>query len=109
MPDIYQDKPFRIGAIKVEPEKLSELEEKLRYFQFDGKPVRALRYNPDFLPQYREKLIESTIFIKHLPKDLSAKELHEKITSLLNDAQVKSLKISLDPQHNSREYGFVTF
>ena len=50
VPDLYQEKPFRIGAIKVEPEKISELEEKLRYFKFEGHPVRALRYNPDFLP-----------------------------------------------------------
>ena len=50
VPDLYQEKPFRIGAIKVEPEKLAELEEKLRYFKLDGKPVRALKYNPDFLP-----------------------------------------------------------
>ena len=97
-----------MAAIKVqEPDKMLELQEKLRYFEVDGKPVRALKYDPSLLAANRDKLSEKTIFIKKLPKELSAKELHSKLEEKYG--KIKSLKISLNKDYQSREYGFVTF
>ena len=79
VPDLLGEKYFRMAAIKVEPDKMMELQEKLRYFQIDGKPVRALKYDPDFQAANREKLKENTVFVKSLPKDLTSKELHDKL------------------------------
>jgi polyadenylate-binding protein len=41
-----------------------------------------------------------------LPKDLTAKQLHEEFSKF---GEIKSLKISLNPDHTSRRYGFVCF
>ena len=57
-----------MATIKVpELDKIKELEESLRYFEIDGKEVRTLRYDNRILAVNREKLKDSSIFIKNIP------------------------------------------
>lgn len=69
--------------------------------------MRALKYDPSLLAANREKLFEKTIFIKKLPREMQAKDLHEKLEEKYG--KIKSLKVSLNKDYVSREYGFVTF
>jgi len=52
--------------------KLDQCAEKLRYFDLDGKPCRALKFDRDILGVNRQKLIENQVFVRKLPEDLKA-------------------------------------
>jgi len=77
----------------------------MRYFEIDGKPCRALPFDRSLLGSNKEKLFDQSIFVK-LPKDILHRDL-EKIFS--EYGQIKSLKVSLNPDYSSRGYGFICF
>lgn len=73
-----------MATIKVpEPEKIKELAESLRYFEIDGKEVRALRYDPQLLGVNREKLKDSSIFVKNIPKDVKIAGFHNAVEDFM--------------------------
>jgi RNA recognition motif-containing protein len=77
----------------------------MRYFEIDGKPCRALPFDRSLLGSNKEKLFDQSVFVK-LPKDV----LHKDLEKLFAECgQIKSLKVSLNPDYSSRGYGFVCF
>jgi hypothetical protein len=66
-------KPFANAMVRInDTSKLDSCAEKLRYFEIDGKPCRALKFDRDLLGANRQKLIENSVFIRKLPEDLKA-------------------------------------
>jgi len=79
--------------------------EKMRYFEIDGKPCRALPFDRSLLGSNKEKLLDQSVFVK-LPKDI----LHRDLDKIFSEyGQIKSLKVSLNPDYTSRGYGFICF
>jgi RNA recognition motif-containing protein len=78
----------------------------MRYFDIDGKPCRGLQFDKALLGNNREKLITHNVFVRCIPKDIKHKEVEEKFEAV---GKIKSLKISLNPDHSSRGYGFICF
>lgn len=78
----------------------------MRYFEIDGKPCRALPFDKDLLGSNKNKLADHNVFIRKIPEEIKAPELEEKFKRY---GDIKSLKISLNPDHSSRQYGFVCF
>ena len=108
-PQIKRDitKPFYSAMVKInDPEKFKRACEKMRYFDIDGKPCRALPFDKDLLGSNKEKIKDHNVFVSKIPAEIKASELEEKFA---NYGEVKSLKISLNPDHTSRQYGFVCF
>jgi len=55
---------------------------------------------------------QCSIFVRKIPKDIKASDLDEKFSCFDPSGSkrpVKSLKISLDEDHSSRGYGFITY
>jgi len=77
----------------------------MRYFEIDGKPCRALPFDRSLLGSNKDKLIDQSVFVK-LPKGILHRDL-EKIFS--EYGQIKSLKVSLNPDYTSRGYGYISF
>lgn len=100
-------KPFTNAIVRInDSEKLDQVARDLRYFEIDGKPCRALKFDRDLLGANRQKLIENSVFVRGLPTELKADKLHEEFSKF---GEIKSLKISLNPDHTSRKYGFICF
>lgn len=78
----------------------------MKFFEIDGKMCRALKFDKTLLGSNKDKLINNNIFVRNIPKDSNLKDLHEKYSKF---GKIKSLKISLNPDHSSRGYGFVCF
>jgi polyadenylate-binding protein len=78
----------------------------MRYFTIDGKQCRALQFDKQLLGNNKEKLISHNVFVKSIPKEMTHKDLQTKFESV---GKIKSLKISLNPDHTSRGYGFICF
>lgn len=77
----------------------------MSYFEIDGKPCRALPFDRSLLGSNKEKLFDQSVFVK-LPKDV----LHKDLQKIFSECgQIKSLKVSLNPDYSSRGYGFVCF
>jgi len=86
--------------------QFEEASEKMKFFEIDGKMCRALKFDKTLLGSNKDKLINNNIFVRNIPKDSNLKDLHEKYSKF---GKIKSLKISLNPDHSSRGYGFVCF
>lgn len=89
-----------------DPEKFKRACDKMRYFEVDGKPCRALPFDKDLLGSNKEKIKDNNVFVRKIPAEVKAPELEEQFKKY---GEVKSLKISLNPDHSSRQYGFVCF
>jgi polyadenylate-binding protein len=89
-----------------DPEKFKRACEKLRYFEIEGKPCRALPFDKDLLESNKEKIKDNYVFVKKIPSEIKAAELEEIFKKY---GEVKSVKISLNPDHSSRQYGFICF
>jgi RNA recognition motif-containing protein len=87
-------------------QKFYEACDKLKYFEIDGKPCRALPYDRDILGQNRQKINDRNVFVKKIPLDMKAIDLDKSFSQF---GRVKSAKISLDKDHKSNLYGFVAF
>ena len=70
------------------------------------KQCRALQFDKQLLGTNKEKLNTHNVFVKNIPKGMKHAELENKYAKFGN---IKSLKISLNPDHSSRGYGFICF
>jgi len=109
MPQVRRDpgKPFYTAVIKIDnPDTFIEVAQKLRYFQLEGKPCRALPYQTDLLGSNVTRLMEQNLFVRKIPKDIHSEGL-ESMFKCYGD--VISCKVSINEDHSSRGYGFVCF
>jgi hypothetical protein len=92
-----------------DPKQFNDACEKMRYFEIDGKPCRALAFDKQLLGSNKEKLQNHNIFCK-VPKDKELNFRHEDLHKLFEPhGKIKSLKISLNTDFSSRGYGFICF
>jgi polyadenylate-binding protein len=87
-------------------EKFKRACEKMRYFEIDGKPCRALPFDKDLLGTNKQKIETHNLFVRRIPSETKAPQLEETFSKF---GDVKSVKISLNADHTSRQYGFVCF
>ena len=110
MPQIRRDlnRPFYSAIMTIpEEEKFNHACREMRYFELaEGKPSRALPFDNDLLGSNPQKIIDHNIFVRRIPKDMSPQQLEEHFK---RHGEIKSLKISLNSDHQSRGYGFVCF
>lgn len=79
----------------------------MRYFELaTGKPSRALPFDNDLLGSNPQKIVDHNIFVRRIPKEMTPAQLEEHFSRY---GDIKSLKISLNSDHQSRGYGFVCF
>jgi len=110
MPQIRRDlnRPFYSAIMTIpEEDKFSLACKEMRYFELaDGKPSRALPFDNDLLGSNPQKIIDHNIFVRRIPKEMTPSKLEEHFKRY---GDIKSLKISLNSDHESRGYGFVCF
>lgn len=108
-PQIKKDltKPFYRAVVNIkDPDQFKQACEKMRYFDIEGKPCRALPFDRQLLGSNKEKLLAQNVFVRSIPKNLKHEDIHQIFSQF---GPVKSLKISLNPDYSSRGYGFVCF
>jgi len=108
-PQIRRDitRPFYSGIVQIkDAQKFQDASEKMKYFTIDGKMCRALKFDKQLLGSNKEKLANHNVFVKSIPKHWTHKELQAKFEKY---GAIKSLKVSLNPDHSSRGYGFICF
>jgi len=109
MPQVRRDpgKPFYSAVIKIDnPDKFQEVSQKLRFFQLDGKPCRALAYNNELLGSNQTRLNPQNLFVRKIPKSVYSDGLEQIFSKY---GEIISTKVSLNEDHSSRGYGFVCF
>ena len=109
MPQVRRDpgKPFYTAVIKIDnPDKFLEVSQKLRYFQLEGKPCRALPYQTDLLGSNVTRLQEQNLFVRKIPKIIHSEGLENLFKSY---GDIISCKVSINEDYSSRGYGFVCF
>ena len=113
LPTTFKKNPERFfdsAIVKIDSiestQKFYEACDKLKYFEIDGKPCRALPYDRDILGQNRQKINDRNVFVKRIPKEMKAVDLDKEFSKF---GKVKSAKISLNKDHESNQYGFVAF
>lgn len=106
------DRPFYSAILKISDDKFKEVTQKLKHFYIDqGEKkyaVRALPFDKELTGANRANIIKNNVFLKSIKKDQDASELENILRECAGD-EVKSLKISLNPDHTSRGYGFALF
>ena len=108
-PQIRKDitKPFYSGIVSIkDPVQFDIACQKMKYFDVDGKPCRALQFDRNLIGPNKEKLQSTNIFVRNIPKEIKHWDLEERFRQF---GTVKSLKVSLNPDHTSRGYGFIQF
>lgn len=110
-PQIHRDlfKPFYTAIIPLE-ESYEAAKEKMRYFEVDGKPVRALPFDPSLRGDNKAKIMDQNVFYK-FPKDVDINTFdYEALEKKFKEfGQIKSIKIAFDENHNRKGYAFVCF
>jgi len=110
IPQIRRDlnRPFYSAVMQIPEEDKFQLAcKEMRYFELaPGKPSRALPFDNDLLGSNPQKIVDHNIFVRRIPKELSPSQLEEHFSRY---GDIKSLKISLNSDHQSRGYGFVCF
>jgi len=53
-------------------EKFKRACEKMRYFEIDGKPCRALPFDKELLGSNKIKLVDHNVFVKKIPGEMKA-------------------------------------
>ena len=110
-PQIRRDpnKPFFTAIVKVDEKDFKRVAKELKYFEMDGKPCRALPFDKDLLGSNRNQTNKNNVFVKLKDSEtdgLKSKDLEEKFSTF---GEVKSAKVSINPDYTSRGYGFVCF
>ena len=117
-PQIRRDpnKPFYSAIIKItDHSKYNDVAQALRTFKIEGKECRALPFDKSFLGTNRALLKDYTIFVKFdksIPAEKnvnSTEDLYKFAENLYGVEGVKSVKVSINQDHSSRGYGFITF
>ena len=110
MPQIRRDlnRPFYSAIMTIpEEDKFNLACKEMRYFELaPGKPSRALPFDNDLLGSNPQKIVDHNIFVRKVPKEMTPQMLEEHFQRY---GDIKSLKISLNSDHESRGYGFVCF
>ena len=110
MPQIRRDinRPFYSAIMTIPEEDKYQLAcKEMRYFELaPGKPSRALPFDNDLLGSNPQRIVDHNIFVRKIPKEMSPQQLEEHFQRF---GDIKSLKISLNSDHQSRGYGFVCF
>ena len=78
--------------------------EKIRYFTMEGKQCRALRFDKEI--QDKSDKPNTQIFVKNIPKNMVNPDLH---SIFIKYGKIISLKISLNADHSSKGFGYITF
>lgn len=65
-----------------------------------------MKFDSDLLGVNRVKVADQSLFVRKIPTDLTAPQLHEKFSKF---GDIKSLKVALNGDYTSKTYGFVTF
>jgi RNA recognition motif-containing protein len=103
------NRPFCTAIVNIaDNESFSKAVKELRYFEYEGKMCRGLPFDNSLHGANQQRLHENNVFISKIPKD------NQHNSKWLDDfckqfGEIKSLKISLNPEHTSRGYGFVCF
>ena len=109
-PQIRKDitRPFYSAIVCIkDPEAFAKSCEAMKYFKIGGKQCRGLQFDRLLLGgENRSKMMSNNVFISKIPKDLEHSDLQMKFEKI---GKIKSLKISLNPDHSSRGYGFICF
>ena len=84
--------------------KADEAIKKLNYSKLAKKTLRISWYNRE--PNNLRDKIQNNIFVKKIPKDISAKEFHEYFSKFGN---IISAKLAEDEEGESMGYGFVLY
>lgn len=110
-PQIRRDlnRPFCTAIVNIpDNEAFNKACEALRYFEYEDKMCRGLPFDNSLHGANQQRLLEQNVFISKIPRDAfhNAKWLD---TELSKYGEIKSLKISLEPTHESRGYGYVCF
>jgi hypothetical protein len=114
-PQVRRDptKPFYSCIVCIKDDaQFKKASEVLRYFTIEDKQCRGLAFDNTLLGSNLTKTNEQcSIFVRKIPKDLTAPQLDEKFSNFDSSKvrPVKSLKISMDEDHSSRGYGFITY
>jgi hypothetical protein len=110
MPPQFKRDPnryFYSAVVKIsDSAKFKEACEKLKYFEINGKPCRALPFDKELLGAQRAKLANKNVFVKNVPKEKTSHDLDQFFSKF---GSVKSAKLSINADHSSRGYGFVLF
>lgn len=110
MPQIRRDlnRPFYSAIMTIpEEDKFAQACKAMRYFELSpGKPSRALPFDNDLLGSNPQKIVDHNIFVRKIAKEVTPSGLEEHFSKY---GDIKSLKISLNSDHQSRGYGFVCF
>mmetsp|Transcript_31105 Transcript_31105/g.47512 ORF Transcript_31105/g.47512 Transcript_31105/m.47512 type:complete len:137 (+) Transcript_31105:173-583(+) len=83
-----------------------EMCEKIRYFEIDGKEGRALCHEREIGKKLDSSDDQRTVIVKNLPAEMKQAELHQIYQEY---GFIVSLKISIDSDHKSLGYGYITF
>lgn len=106
------DRPFYSAMIKITDDRFKEISQKLKHFDIvvedKSYAVRALPYDRELTGANRANIQKQNVFLKAINKDISAGQLEQILKDKTHD-EIKSLKISLNPDHTSRGYGFALF
>jgi len=112
-PQIQRDlfKPFYSAIVYIEdPVQYEKAKENMKYFKIDGLQVRALPYDKDLRGEAKLKTMENNVFYK-VPKDQDKQTLtYEFVNEKFGKyGEIKSAKISLNPDHSNRGFCFICF
>jgi hypothetical protein len=113
-PQIIKDitKPFYTAIVCIKDAELyARACAKMRYFELESKPCRALPFDRQLLGggNNRERLATHNVFVK-LPRSAYQLIGHKELERLFEVCgRIRSLKVSLNADHSSRGYGFICF
>ena len=108
-PQIRRDpnRPFWTAVIRIDDSAVFEqVATKLRHFDFEGHPIRALPYTVELTGANISKIQDHNTFVRKIPKDYGSKGLEEYYKKF---GEIMACKVSIDENYKSRGYGFVCF
>lgn len=111
-PQIRRDlnRPFYTAIVNItDNEAFKKACTELKYFKYDDRSLcRALPFDNQLHGSNQQRLVDHNVFVAKIPKDdeHTSQWLDENFSKF---GDIKSLKISLNPDRSSRGYGFVCF
>lgn len=112
-PQIIKDisRPFYTAIVSIkDPEAYERACKRMRYFELERKPCRALPFDRSLLGgNNRERLLATNVFVK-LPRSGLDVVGHRQLEAIFDSCgKIRSLKVSLNADYSSRGYGFICF
>lgn len=110
-PQIHRQltRPFCSAVIYIpDNEAFQKACKEMKYFVYDGKMCRALPYDTQLSGANAQRLVDHNVFFAKIPKD--GEHNCQWLDSFCSQyGEIISLKVSLNPDHSSRGYGFACF